>query len=237
MPTWGIQLLQAVWYITGQPPAIGDLFQGLVGTPATSTQSTRGIALAMAQEADSVFRLQQQPGRIDFFENPQPQPGARAFPIFPDFPKSLEKFRARLPRADVADVGRIALVITLSQPTATAAEAIELILTKVGFDLPFRDVQDFIFQINRRKPFTSAANIEMHRVLKWTAESFQLLELSSAGAPPTFQLQDVATFAVDLSNVLVTGRAFSRAEQAQMFQEMGDEADRLCNANSLASLA
>jgi hypothetical protein len=208
----------------------------LVGLPPTSTQTTPGVSLAMGQTAGSAFRLQQLPGRVDFFEQPTTSPGQVGLPLFPDFAATMGRFKAKLPRAVLVDVARVAVVVAMVQPTATAKDALDLVLSKVGFDLPFGDATDFIFQINRRKSFASIAATEMNRVLKWSAEALQVVQLNFSGGGATVQFQDVASFVVDVSNALGGARSFSQPEQASMFQELGDEVDRLCNANSLGSL-
>ena len=237
MVIWGIQLCQAVWYTTGQPPAIGELFRELVGTPAASTQTTPGISLATGQDLGSTFRLQLQPGRIDFFEHAAGGAAFAQLPVFSDFAMALQNFRGRLRRATVGDVGRVALIVTMAHPSVTGREALDLVLTKIGIDLPFRDVSDFIFQINRRRHFAWDDKLEMHRVLKWSADVFQVVQLNFVGAGAALRTQNVASFVVDVSNALVDGRSFNQAEQISMFEEVGDEVDRLCNANSLGSLA
>jgi hypothetical protein len=237
MPTWGIQSCQAVWYFTGQAPAVGDLYLALVGLPPASTQTTPGISLAMGQAAGSAFRLQQLSGRVDFFQQPMTSPGQAGLPLFRDFVTTMGSFGAKLPKAALVDVARVALVVAMAQPTATAKDALDLILSKVGFDLPFGDATDFIFQINRRKPFASIATIEMNRVLKWSAEALQVVQLNFSGGGATVHFQNVASFVVDVSSALGDGKSFSQLEQASMFQELFDEADRLCNANSLGSLS
>jgi hypothetical protein len=233
--TWSLQSLQAVWYPAGVSPPIGDLFSALVGVPPATTQAAQMTSVAVGQGANSVYRVQQQPGRIDFIEAPQmQQPGA--FPLFSDFKGPFSKFTNSLSRVTINQATRVALVVVLTQLMPSAEDAVQLVSNQIGFQLPFQDGRDLVFQINRRRQFKSVTGLEMHRVLKWSAENFQIVGMSTGGGPPMVKSQDVSSYTVDVSNAFDTGRTFDPKEQAALFQEISDEVERLCSANSMSAL-
>jgi hypothetical protein len=239
MPVWGVQSFQAAWWASN-PTAISDaghIYQAVVGSPPGSVQTnpSLGVATAIGTDGPSVLRIQVQQGRVDLFESPSPQ-AMTAFPLFSDFQPAMQRFRQRLApvTAAVGDSVRLAMVANISEVAASANDATDLLLSKLGISLPFNGGEEFIFQINRRLPLASMTGHEMNRIMKWLVESIQQITMTSG--TPIVQSSFLATLSVDVNLVAAT-RAFTPAEQLSIFQEIGDKAERLCRANALSALS
>jgi hypothetical protein len=187
-------------------------------------------------EGTSVLRLQVQGDRVDLFENPRSQTGS-AFPLFSDFQTTLQRFRQRLgPLSNViGNVTRLALVANTSEESPTGDQATTLLLSKLGFNLPFQGGDELLFQINRRRALAVVAGHEFNRIMKWLVENLQQVTVSSSGGP-TIQSTFLSTLSVDV-NTVPTARTFTPSEQVNIFQEIGDEAERLSQANALTALS
>jgi hypothetical protein len=238
MPVWGVQSLQAVWW-GAKPPtlSVGDIYQAVIGAAPASVQANPagGIGNAVGIQGSSVLRLQVQASRVDLFENPQPQAGP-AFSLFSDFQLAMQRFRQRLaPTSNiVGDAVRLAVVVNTSEESRTGDEATNLLLSKLGFSLPFQGGDELIFQINRRRPLAAMAGHELNRIMKWLVENVQQFTLSTGS--PVVHSVFLSTLSVDV-NTVPTVRTFTPAEQLPIFQEIGDEAERLCRANALTALS
>lgn len=127
----------------------------------------------------------------------------------------------------------MALVVNLSYPVASSVSASALIMEKLGLSLPFSDGRDMVFQVNRRGALCSVPGCELNRLIKWTAETHQLITLN-AGVPltPTVISADVATLMVDVNTVPTGGRAFQTDQQIAIFEEMAAEVTRICAAGT-----
>lgn len=241
MPRWGLQSLQAVWYAAAISPqsTANSIYSAVVGTAPTAIQSnpTGGLSLAQGQDAHGIYRVQIQGGRVDFFHNPLPA-SPNVFPLFSDFDSAMNRFRANLPKgsATIGSVDRIAMVVNTSEEQPSPEAAAGLILPILNITLPFQDGRELIFQINRKRQFQSIAGIDMFRIMKWQSDSFSLVNI--VAGTPQIGSANVATLTVDVSSASpVTPRQFTPAEQDVMFQEIGDEVERLCNNNTFAALA
>lgn len=235
MAAWKPHVLQAVWFTSRLPIAPTDeMFKSLVGTAPASLQNIAGgTTIAIGNSGGSFFRLQLMPGRVDLFETPQVQ-SISLFPLFPELAPALADFRGRIQRvgAFLGDVARVAMVINVSEQVSSAIEASKLAAERTGIPLPFADATDFIFQINRRKPFIFTKNLEMNRVLKWAAQSFQQVDLTT-GTPVTSSVH-FATLSVDVNlSTSADQTLFAPDDQIAIFGEISAEIERLCTANSL----
>ncbi len=238
MAAWGVQSLQAVWWGL-KPPTVSaqDIYQTMIGSgpPAVQTNPALGLAAAIGTDGLSVFRIQVQQTRVDFFENSQSQ-GGQTFPLFSDLKSTMQRFRQRLASASgiVGDAARLALVVNTSEEAASAEEATNLLVSKLGITLPFQDGSELIFQINRKRPLASMPGQEINLIMKWLVENVQQITISSGA--PIVQATVLKTLSVDVNTVPST-RVFTPAEQPAIFQEIFDEAERLSQVNALSALS
>jgi hypothetical protein len=239
---WGVQSLQAVWFTTGQPiatPAI-DLYQAIVGTPATATQNmpVGNLAIAMGNVGTDSCRLQVASARIDYFliPTPPPQVGGAHLNLPTNLDLAIDEFVRQVHRGSplIGGVIRVALVATISHETSGPQESIELISVRTGLTIPFNDGGDLLFQINRRLGLRSISGTEVNRLMKWSTEEAQTISVMPGSAPSVARIF-LATVTIDI-NIVPTNRPYQPAEQVAIFDEIAFETKRLCAAKSLGAL-
>jgi hypothetical protein len=238
---WGVQSLQAAWWVpSGLSTSAGDIYQALMGTAAASVQTnpSQRVESAVGADAQRVFRVQLQPGRLDVFQTPLPHLGSSIFPLFSDLRLTMQDFQQRLVAATriAGNVLRLALLVTISEPAPGWDQATSALLSKLGITLPFQGGQELIFQINKRKELSSITGQEINRIMKWVAENVQQVSVGTGGAP-TIDSVFLSTLSVDINTITQSSRTFTPAEQNHIFQEMSIEAERLCQTNALSALA
>jgi hypothetical protein len=218
---------------------VDNLFEAIIGTPPASFHVNRqgGISLANGTNGQIGYVLQTQAGRIDLILTPPPvqTPSAR-LPLLPDLASALSTVAQNFSRG-VSAIGaatRLALIINTMEHADSGEQANQFILQKIGFALPFSDGADLIFQINRRKAMSSMPTCELNRIMKWSGQVFQQINISGSGVGMPLSI-DVAILSVDV-NTISSSRTFSEADQLPIFSEMCAEADRLCQANDPAAL-
>jgi hypothetical protein len=181
------------------------------------------------------YRLQRQTNRLDFFANPSPSPGTR-LPTISSIPNAIRKFREQLDASSdaITAINRLAIVVNVSEMTESANVANQRIAELTGIELPFADLSDLLFQANRRKYLTAIPNMQVNRVLKWIAETFQVVEVVS-GAFNT-QTFNTVTVSVDVNTVPVSGHLFEASEHAAILEAMAMEVERLCGMRTMNAL-
>jgi hypothetical protein len=134
----------------------------------------------------------------------------------------------------LGDTTRLAVVLNTSEPAPSLEQAINILLKRTGVTLPFQGGSDLLFQINLKKALNSATGREINRLLKWAAEVVQSVEVS--GGPPIMHTAFLSTLSVDV-NTVPSSQNFTADQQASILEEMADEAERLCQENSLTALS
>jgi hypothetical protein len=236
MADWGVQTLQAVWFVQQQPPEISGFFEQLTGgKPDNLQQISLGTAIATGSKGTLNFQVQVQPGRVDFFENPTPTP-QDSFPLRVDYETSLKEFSARIENAGslVRSSIRLALVANMMSRSTNIIEANREINRIVGVNLPFEDGHDFMLQLNRRRPLRSLPDVLLNRLCRWSTTSFQQVKITPP-EQPVIEMIDFAAFAADL-NTIPSSIVFSSADQSPIWKEIAEEVIRLCDARSIAAL-
>ncbi len=237
MADWGIQLVQAVWFVQQQPPDISAFFEKLVGgKPDNRQQISLGNAMATGSNGTLNFQVQFQPGRVDFLESrvPTPQDG---FPLLLDYERSLTEFAARIEAAAglIGNSVRLSLVANMLSRSPNVIEANAEIARNANINLPFEDGRDFILQINRRRPLRSQPDVLLNRLCRWSNASFQQVKIAPPDHP-VVETVDFAAFAADV-NTIPSSILFASADQVPIWKEIFEEVIRLCNARSITALA
>ena len=238
--TWGLQELQVVWWTdqTLKLESVNDLHHAFVGAAAISTQSSpaSGSAMAVGQDEKVVYRTQVQSiqNRVDFFINPVP--GGETFPSLGKIAVVLQNLEARIDGVvrRMANVNRLALVLNVFEVQQSIQAANLLVARQAGVNVPFEDVVDFVYQLNRIKPLAKFPTVELNRILKWAAQNVQIMELGS-GAPNLRQFP-LSTVSVDVNVVPLQNRRFDASEQISILREIIHEAGRLSEERTVSCL-
>jgi len=237
MSEWGAQHLQAVWFIHPRETDAASIFAAIVGAkPDNALQMTVGSVLATGSNGISLFQVQTQPGRIDYFESAIPSSPAE-FPLIVDVKKAIGAFTSRILNGSqsVGAAQRLAVVVTLCKQVESPSEAVQILDSLVGAHIPFSDASDINFQINRRRPIPGRDDLLMNRLFRMQPQIVQQIDTINQSRPVA-QTINIACIVVDCNTYSPTVLTLEPSEQIPIWKELALEVERLCDAKSIKAL-
>jgi hypothetical protein len=238
MSDWGAQSFQAVWFTAPAAMNVTAIFTGLVGAnPDNVHQQSVGVAIALGSDGVTQFRVQSQPGRIDYFETAVANQ-AIGFPLIYNLVESFAAFTRRITSGveSVGKANRLAVVVTLAKEIDNAGEGSLILGQLLSSEMPFSDVENIHFQINRRRNIPNRSDIEMNRLLTMqlqTVQQFDMIDPTS----PVLKAVEIAVISADCNTHSRELLTLPPAEQVPIWKELTLEAERLCDAKSIKSLS
>ena len=175
---WRVETLRlTIFHSTGSP--ISGLWEGLMGiSPETVDSKPRERVLREQGGANgNQLLLAAQPQRLDwnFIPNPPADPETRSLPILTAVDQAIPVLQKALDVSlqSLRQVPRLAFGAVLTQQASSLSEGMNQLskcLPHMGLESP---VDDFIYQINRRRPSSYAPHVQINRLAKWQLEQFQ----------------------------------------------------------------
>jgi hypothetical protein len=238
MGDWGAQSFQAVWFTQPAAADVIAVFAGIVGAnPDNVHQQSVGIAIALGSNGVTQFRVQTQPGRIDYFETALGS-ATNAFPLASDIKKAFAGFAGRIAGGiqPVGNANRLAIVVSISKQIDKASEASSILGEMLNSKMPFDDVENLGFQINKRRAVGHRDDIEMNRLMTMQLQNIQQFDMINPASPVLKNIETVM-ISVDCNTHSRQNLTLQPSEQVPIWKELAVEAERLCDARSAKALS
>ena len=249
--TWRVFNLQLAWF--GQSvQSAAEIFQRLADhqpvNASTSTTPIGAMSNASGQIQTYDVNIAVQPSRTDMvlsqMEQRPPEQQNGPLPII-EIDHALAVLRKAVEDLEIPSVNRFGLVANVSQIVDSMEEVGIATLGSIGLDLPFGDVSDVLFKINRRTSIPSVSGLLINRVMTWQPEIFQRMQVqmpafgggSLMAAPILGQAHHAVTVNVDINTVLEAKRTFTKPELRSIFTAMNTELLRLSASPTPSALA
>jgi hypothetical protein len=249
MGNWPAQSIQLVWFTpSSRKNRAAELFAELLEQECDSSQENKSpnpanpsFSTATGRAGTLVFDVTSSPGRIDYFVRPfELDPTSLELPTIADVVEQINKVsqRATAVSQSISDVNRVALIVNLIKKTETIAEANAAVAAAFGGLAGIPVASDLVLQLNARRKFKTVDDLQMNRLLRFSAAGFQRMAIAAGGSQPLPLSEEIfaASEMIDV-NTVPGIRIFTNPELVTIWGELRDEALRLRAANGVEGLS
>jgi hypothetical protein len=236
MNEWGAQSFQAVWFTPPGAVDIAAIFTAIVGAKSDSFhQQSVGISIALGSDGVRQFRVQSQPGRIDYFETALGN-AADAFPLF-NVKEAFAAFASRVTGGiqSAGSANRLAVVVQLAKQVAKASEASLILGEMLNCKMPFDDVTNLGFQVNKRRAFSDRSDLDMNRLMTMQLQNIAQFDMIDPAAPVVKNIEYV-TISIDCNTQSRENFALQPIDQVPIWSELMAECERLFVTRTVETL-
>jgi hypothetical protein len=220
---------------------VPDWVEVVGAEPQSRLTQAGGVQIAVGPFGEGQLQLGHRQGvspRADLHYLAAPDPsGAPELRTLGPFPEAIRPFG---PIADALlrrsrGVSRIAFGVEYLEPVPNTDEGYRVLADRIDphrFDL--RDVQDFSYQINRRRPSNVISDLVLNRLSRWSLLSAQVLTIDVVhgqtvtqdfGTPAAFLSTDVNSDVTRQSPLPTTQLGALFAELQELTVELADRGD------------